>query len=828
MQALDQAAPRPLSSNTLVRWAFASLAALVPLALTAPAADAAREQPTTPAPAAQRVIVQWAPGTAPAQKAAARAAAEVSYATNLGRPQFQLVEVDDGQARANAVAALEADPAVVLAEADGYRSLDDVPDDPDDPFFDDPLLDQLWGLANSGIGVDGFAGALAGADIDAEGAWLRTLGAPSVLVADIDSGYQFEHPDLAGAVWTNPGEVAANGIDDDGNGYIDDVHGYDFVGAEVGAPVPDADPTDDDLISGGHGVHTAGTIAATGDNATGIVGVAPQARLLPLRVCARRTSISANRCLVSAIIDAINYAGRTGARVANISLGGTERSQAEVNALAANPRTLFVISAGNDGVDNETAHHYPCDFNPAADAAPAVPGAIDNVICVAATDQADELAGFSDWGATSVDLGAPGTETLSTYPLSDPYLESFAAEDFAVKWPDSGADGGFERTDEGPLESFGVTDVVGAPAPSTVRESTSEAFTLPPNQGCVLLQQRHVELAEGDDFRYSLLLNGVPQLSVPGSQSTVSGLESRSLNLSPPFRAGGQVRLRLRFTAGAATAASSGVWVDNLRLRCRIPTYAFLQGTSMAAPHVSGAAALLLSLHPGASTAALKTAILDSVDPIPSLSGKTVSGGRLNAAAATNRIDQLVPAAPELTATVPESPAKDWFPRILGAAPANTTVVIYRGASCAGAPVAAGSAAVLAAPGIQVSVPAETTAQFSATAVNSLQSASTCSAPVSYANTATIDRSTVTFTAPPRSGPPPDPACKVPKLAGRTLAQAKAALRRAGCRVGKATKPKRRKGRKAPKLVVRSSKPAAGSTTAGKVNLRLGPQPRSK
>ncbi len=774
------------------------------------------------------MIVQWAPGTAPAEKAAARADAEVSYATNLGSPRFQLVAVDDGQATANAVAELEADPVVVLAERDRYRSLDDVPDDPDDPFFNDPLFDQLWGLANSGVGVGGFVGALAGADIDAEGAWLRTLGDPSVVVADIDSGYQFEHPDLAGAVWTNPREVAGNGVDDDGNGYVDDVHGYDFVGAELDTPTQDADPSDDDLISGGHGVHTAGTIAATGDNAAGIVGVAPQVRLMPLRVCARRTSVSANRCLVSAIINAINYAGRAGARVANVSLGGTARSQAEVNALAANPRTLFVISAGNDGVDNEEAHHYPCDFNPATDAVPAVPGAVDNVVCVAATNQADELADFSDWGAASVDLGAPGTETLSTYSLSDPYLETFTAEDLAVKWPDSGGNGGFERTDESPLESFGVTDVVGAPTPGTVRESTSQAFTLPPNQGCVLLQQRHVNIAEGDQFRYSLLLNGTEKLFAIGAQSTVPGMESRSLNLSAPFQAGGEVRLRLRFTAGAATEASSGVWLDDLRLRCRIPTYAFLQGTSMAAPHVSGVAALLASLHPGASATALKAAILDSVDPIPSLSGKVVSEGRLNAAAATSRIDELVPAAPELTATAPESPAKDWFPQILGSAPENTTVRIYRGANCAGTPVASGSAAELAEPGIQVTVPAETAAEFSATAVNGVQSASVCSAPIAYTNTATVGKSTVTLTEPPRPDPPPPPACKVPKLAGKTLARAKAALRRASCAFGKATKPKRRKGRKAPKLVVKSSNPAAGFTTAGKVNLRLGPKPRAK
>lgn len=811
----------------MVRWATASFAAILALALAAPSAGALGDQPLAPAPRAlDRVIVQWAPGTAPAEKAAARAEAEVSYATNLGSPLFQLVEVEDGQAAAAAVAELEADPAVVLAERDGYRAPDDLPDDPDDP--DDPLFDQLWGLDNTGAGVDGFSGAVAGADIDAEGAWLRTLGSPKVVVADIDSGYQFEHPDLGGAVWTNPGEIAGNEVDDDANGYVDDVHGYDFVGANAEAIVPDADPSDDDLITGGHGVHTAGTIAATGDNGVGIVGVAPQVRLMPLRVCSRLPSEGANRCPFSAIVYAINYAGKAGARVANMSLGGTVKSQAEVNALAANPGTLYVISAGNDAEDNEATPHYPCNFDPSADASPAVPGAVDNVICVAATDQADALASFSDWGATSVDLGAPGTETLSTYPLSDPFFENFAEEDFATKWPATGAAGGFERTDESPLTSFGATDVVGAPAPSTVRETTSQAFFLPPNHGCVLLQQRHVELATGDQFRYSVLLDGVERVASTTAKSTVPGMELRSLNLPASFDVGGQVQLRLRFTAGATTEAGSGVWIDDLRLRCRIPTYRFLEGTSMAAPHVSGTAALLLSLHPGASTAALKAAILDSVDPIPALSGKATSEGRLDAAAATDRIDELVPAAPTLASTSPASPAESFLPQVLGTAPAGSTVRIYAGTACAGAPVGSGSAEQLAAPGIQIPVPAETTREFSATATDAALSVSACSAPISFTNTAKFVPPVNPEEPPPPPPPPPPPACTVPKLAGKTLARAKAALVRASCRFGKATKPKRRQGQRAPKLVVKRSNPAAGASTAGKVNLRLGPKPKAK
>ena len=199
---------------------------------------------------------------------------------------------------------LEADPAVAVAEPDGYRTLDSVPDD--------PLFSQLWGLRNTGRGVHGFAGAVAGDDVGAVAAWNRTIGRPTTVVADIDSGYRFDDPDLGPVAWTNPGEIAGNGIDDDANGYVDDVHGYDFVGTSATTPSEDADPTDDNIISGGHGLHTAGTIGAAGDNGVGITGVARNARIMPLRVCSNQPSTNETRCPFSSILAAINYAGEHG------------------------------------------------------------------------------------------------------------------------------------------------------------------------------------------------------------------------------------------------------------------------------------------------------------------------------------------------------------------------------------------------------------------------------------------------------------------------------------------------------------------------------------
>lgn len=301
-----------------------SLAAiLTALLIAVPAAIAADEQATVPGGPPQRaavysdsrVIVQWAAGAGHADKVEARDNADVDFRGDLGDPKFQLVEVEPGQTSSKAIRDLEGNPAVAVAERDGYRSLDGIPND--------PLFGQLWGLRNQGLGIDGFSGAISGDDANATAAWDRAVGSPSTVVADIDSGYRFDSPDLSPVAWENAADPPGGG-DNDGNGYVDDTHGYDFVGPNAESPTEDNDPTDDNLISGGHGIHTAGTIGAAGNNGTGITGVARNVRIMPIRVCANSASAgNETRCPFSSILKGINYAGNMHARAANMSLGAT-------------------------------------------------------------------------------------------------------------------------------------------------------------------------------------------------------------------------------------------------------------------------------------------------------------------------------------------------------------------------------------------------------------------------------------------------------------------------------------------------------------------------
>ncbi|CAD5976958.1 Ig-like domain-containing protein [Planktothrix agardhii] len=251
----------------------------------------------------------------------------------------------------------------------------------------DPGYPQLWGLNNIGQ-----SGGTADADIDAPEAWDIQKGNQNLVIGVIDTGVDYNHPDLVGNIWTNPGEIAGDGIDNDNNGYIDDTRGWDFA-------YNDNNPMD----VHGHGTHVSGTIAGKGNNGVGVTGVAWNAKIMPLKFL----NNSGSGYLSDAIL-AINYATAKGVKLTNNSWGGGGYSQALSDAIntAGQQGALFIAAAGNDGTNNDIYPAYPASYN------------LSNIISVASTTRTDGLSWFSNYGATTVDLGAPGSDIYSTLPNS--------------------------------------------------------------------------------------------------------------------------------------------------------------------------------------------------------------------------------------------------------------------------------------------------------------------------------------------------------------------------------------------------------------------------
>ena len=314
--------------------------------------------------------------------------AVVSTERRFGRIDAALVSVPRGEL-ADTVAQLRADPRVRYVERNYRVQAADHGSTPNDPSFH-----LQWGLDNFGQTVNGAPGT-ADDDIDAEEAWGVTRGSPYVVVGILDTGLDVTHPDLAGNLWVNPGENCAgcrtDGLDNDGNGYVDDWRGWDFVN-------DDNNPNDDN----GHGSHVAGIIGAVGNNATGVAGVNWDVQLMPLKF------LSANGSGTTAdAIEALLYATANGADLTNNSWADSPFSQAMLDAInqADAAGSLFVAAAGNDGLDRDTYTDYPTAYD-----AP-------NIVVTAATDSNDLRAWFSGYGARSVDLGAPGVNIYSSWRL---------------------------------------------------------------------------------------------------------------------------------------------------------------------------------------------------------------------------------------------------------------------------------------------------------------------------------------------------------------------------------------------------------------------------
>lgn len=297
-------------------------------------------------------------------------------------PRLYRVVLAGKESVPEAVVRLRRMPGVLSAQPNYLYHLCDI-------FSDDPQFSTQWALHNTGQ-----SGGTVDADIDAPEAWETTTGAHEVIVAVIDTGMDYTHPDLLANLWTNPGESDPfDGIDNDLNGYVDDWRGWDFRDN-------DNDPWDDHS----HGTHVSGTIGAVGNNGVGVSGVCWNVRLMPLDTFdASGDSTSAD------LVEAVNYAEHMGARIINASWGDQYDDPALKQAIDSftSAGGLFVCAAGNEyGENNDWFTSFPANYD------------IDALISVGASTRNDYVAGFSSIGPNRVHLFAPGDSIYNTYPTN--------------------------------------------------------------------------------------------------------------------------------------------------------------------------------------------------------------------------------------------------------------------------------------------------------------------------------------------------------------------------------------------------------------------------
>jgi subtilisin family serine protease len=510
----------------------------------------------------------------------------------LSRRRHQIYQhvTSDAFSTAELLEIYRSDPQVESVSPNYARSPHRLPDD---PFFD-----HLWGLYNTGQSVLGEEG-ITGADIDAALAWNISTGDNEVVVAVIDSGVYYDHEDLYPSMWQNPDEVPGNDIDDDGNGYVDDIHGYDFASDNSGNN--DSDPMDMET----HGSHVAGTAAASGNNGIGITGVGWNSKIMALK------AMRPDRHLYdSDVMEAIDYAIAMKERGVNVvainaSYGGDEGSQSDpmrdAIAEAGQAGIIFVTSAGNatdgnDSSDNDQIPMYPASYD-----AP-------NIISVAASDNFDDLSNFSNYGSTSVDLAAPGEGIFSTVPEQNALVFSGGTEYPAVAFKyagyTSGTTGNVYSCGKGYPAQFpqGVAGNIALIERGSDDENSfkfSEKVQNAMNAGAVAVIIYNNKPGLDDNVTLGSVGNWVPAVFI--SQADGQFLVSLETPLA---------------TVVTSIVSGSG--------------YRYQDGTSMAAPHVTGAVAVLAAAFPTESVSLRISRILGGAERLENLSGRVATGGRLN------------------------------------------------------------------------------------------------------------------------------------------------------------------------------------------------------
>jgi subtilisin family serine protease len=556
------------------------------------------------------LVVRFKPGVSAAEQSEIAATRGGRVERALLLPRTKLVRLPAGASVRAAAAAFSRRADVEFAEPNWIYRLSAVPND--------TRFGELHGLNQAND-----------ADIDAPQAWDVTTGNSSVIVAVLDSGVAYQHPDLAGNMWQNDDPPGSG--DNDSNGFVDDAVGWDFI-------QNDNTPFD----YNGHGTHVAGTIGAQGNNALGVTGVNWDVSVMALRAADANGSVPN-----TAAANAITYACANGADIVNGSFGGGTLSMAIQTAVNSAPcqNTLFVFAAGNEDRDLDGSgaafDSYPCELHRLGST---------NVLCIGATTPTDTRASFSNHGTAAVHLFAPGVDILSSWPAyttiwSDDF--DYATDTlFNAAWGDktfTAGDALWDRTTA--VKDSGTHSLTDSPG-GLYADSTDTTirrilpFNLVGQLGCRAFYDLRLDSELGFDGLILMTGTATTTTTNAGSESGSTGGAFIPVDTSLSMMDGQlTVYLRLRFFADGSINGD-GAYVDDLLVGCLNnggEDYNAIDGTSMATPHAAGVAALLLAQNPSRSVSDLKTLLTMTADPIAALNGFGINAARLNACKALGR-----------------------------------------------------------------------------------------------------------------------------------------------------------------------------------------------
>ncbi|CAA6819077.1 MAG: Unknown protein [uncultured Sulfurovum sp.] len=526
---------------------------------------------------------------------------------------------------------------VVSVEVDQIVRINSLPNDAE--------FSKLWGLHNEGTYY-----GVADTDIDAPEAWKMHRGSKNVVVGITDGGIDYRHEDLVNNVWVNPNEIAGNGIDDDNNGYVDDVYGIDTINH-------DSDPFDDKQD---HGTHVSGIIGAEGNNSVGVVGVNWNTSMASCKFIDNQ-----GYGYLSGAAECVNYFTDLKVNrginivVTNNSWGDeTEFSPIGYHliSLAGQAGILFVTSAGNNKKDIDVTPRYPEAFD------------LDTIITVAETNVYDDLSDYSNYGVQNVDLAAPGRVILST-TASNPnqcipndnqvfFTENF--ENNLSNWKLYSSALTDDENGDLPSEHLKIDDSEAYSGNASLADTLNETYsnylyqTVQSKEGlldfssvskeevvCVSFKVKGeteevhdhfgIFATFNNDINHSIGVKGSSLVEISGNYDEWTEV---SAQLPPSFF---EQNLSLIFTRiNNIKNAFAGYNIDDIKISTGtlspIPSHAYdiRGGTSGASAYVTGAIALLASAHPDKTALELKEIILNSVDKLDSLNGLVATGGRLN------------------------------------------------------------------------------------------------------------------------------------------------------------------------------------------------------